>query len=289
MLWLILSILTALAVATQDTWVKRFFSHLSAYDMVGYPAIYSLPLFVIAAILAPRPDLDAIFWWCFLASLPLNGISFVIYMQAIKISPLSLTLPYLAFTPVFMIASGSLILNEMPNDWGLLGIVTTCLGSYVLNLNPAQPRWTAPLRAVFNETGSWMMLLVAFIFSIAAVVGKKGILHSTPLFFNMSFFAAFNFLFLVVLRMFGKIRLSTFREQPVHGLVAGGLIFAHALLHGFAISLTKAAYMISIKRFSILFGVIYGGLVFKEPRIVIRFLGAALMLSGAILIVLKGS
>jgi drug/metabolite transporter (DMT)-like permease len=188
-----------------------------------------------------------------------------------------------------MIATGGLLLNEIPNDWGLLGILTTCIGSYVLNLNPDQPRLTAPLKAVFDETGSWMMLIVAFIFSIAAVVGKKGILHSTPLFFNMSFFAAFNLLFLFLLRIFGKIRFSTFREQPFRGLVAGALIFAHALLHGFAISMTKAAYMISIKRFSILFGVIYGGLVFKERRIVTRFIGAALMLSGAVLIVLKGA
>jgi hypothetical protein len=37
MLWLILSLLTALAVATQDAWVKKHFSHLSAYDMLAFP------------------------------------------------------------------------------------------------------------------------------------------------------------------------------------------------------------------------------------------------------------
>jgi drug/metabolite transporter (DMT)-like permease len=256
--------------------------------MVGYPAFYSFPFFALVTALAAQPNLDAVFWWSFLASLPLNGIGFVLYMQAIKLSPLSLTLPYLAFSPVFMILTGSLLLNEMPNSWGVAGILTTCIGSYILNLNAKQRRITAPLTAIFKEPGSWMMLIVAFIFSIAAVVGKKGILHSSPLFFTMSFFTVFNLSFVLLLRLFGKIRFSTYLKQPLKGLIAGCLLFAHALCHGFAISLTKAAYMISIKRLSILFGVVYGGVIFKEPRIFIRFMGALLMLSGALGIILKG-
>jgi uncharacterized membrane protein len=46
--------------------------------------------------------------------------------------------------------------------------------------------------------------------------------------------------------------------------------------------------MISIKRFSVLFGIVYGGVFFKEKNIVIRFCGAMFMLSGAILITIKG-
>jgi hypothetical protein len=78
-----------------------------------------------------------------------------------------------------MIITGALILDEMPNLWGIIGIFTTCLGGYVLNLDPARPSLWAPFKAVFRETGSWLMLIVAFIFSFAAVVGKQGILHSS--------------------------------------------------------------------------------------------------------------
>jgi len=56
---------------------------------------------------------------------------------------------------------------------------------------------------------------------------------------------------------------------------------SHELFHGWAISITKAAYMISIKRLSVLFGIVYGGVFFKEKNIVIRF-------CGAILITIKG-
>lgn len=288
MRWLILSLLTALTVATQDTWVKKYFSHLSPYDMVVYPSIYSLPLFFSALLVAPRPALDLVFVWSLLLCLPVNAIGFTLQMKAIKISPLSLTLPYLAFTPVFMVLTGWIVLGETLNGWGIGGIVTTCLGSYILNLAPNRKRLLNPVQAILQEPGSRLMLSAAFLFSIGAVIGKKGILHSSPLYFIVAFFTIFNSLVPLLLWRFGKIRPDTFRQHPVKGLAAGLLMFLHALLHGYAISIAKAAYMIAIKRFSILFGVLYGGLIFKETHIPVRFFGALLMLSGAVLILAMG-
>jgi hypothetical protein len=46
--------------------------------------------------------------------------------------------------------------------------------------------------------------------------------------------------------------------------------------------------MISIKRMSILFGVIYGGLFFSERHLGYRLMDAGLMVFGAALISLKG-
>jgi uncharacterized membrane protein len=51
-----------------------------------------------------------------------------------------------------------------------------------------------------------------------------------------------------------------------------------------AISQVQAAYMISLKRISLLIGVLYGAWWFREERIAERFLGVTVMLAGAILI-----
>jgi hypothetical protein len=75
----------------------------------------------------------------------------------------------------------------------------------------------------------------------------------------------------LLLRVLGKIKLKTFKNLPAKGIVAGCLLFFHELFHGWAISMIKAAYMISIKRFSVLFGIVYGGVFFQEKNIVIRF------------------
>jgi drug/metabolite transporter (DMT)-like permease len=288
MLWLILSLLTALAVASQDAWVKKHFSHLTADDMLAFPFLFSLPLFTLTIPFITVPPLDGTFYWCLLVSLPINFIPFFIYMKAIRVSPLSLTLPYLAFTPAFMIFTGDVFLEEIPNLWGLAGIVITCIGGYVLNLESGRHSFWAPIKAVFKETGSWLMLIVALIFSFSAVIGKKGILHSSPLFFTMTFFAVLSFVAVLVLLGLGKIRLRTFRDDWVKGMVAGILFFIHALSHGLAISMIKASYMISVKRLSALIGIIYGRLCFKEKYIALRFVGACLMVAGAVVITVWG-
>lgn len=157
-----------------------------------------------------------------------------------------------------------------------------------MNLAPEQKGVWAPVKAVFRETGSWLMLIVAFLYAFTAVIGKKAIFHSSPLFFTMTFFSIHNLLLVGLLAMTGKIRITTFSGNFRKGMTAGGLFFLHALLHGFAVMMTQAAYMISVKRLSILFSIIYGRMFFKERRMLVRLAGAGLMLGGAVLIVLKG-
>jgi drug/metabolite transporter (DMT)-like permease len=287
MTWFLLALLTALAAGSQDAWVKKWFSHLNAYEMLVYPLIYCLPLTFVCLLFIPVPPLDGIFWASFAASIPLNAIPYVVYMQAIKISPLSLSVPFLAFTPVFMIGTGYLFLNEIPDQWGIIGIAAVCVGSYVLNIDPKQPSIFEPFRAIWREAGSRLMLMVSFLFSFSAVIGKLAILHSSVMFFQMSFFTALSLFLAFILTIAGKIHMKTITRIPKQGMVAGLLWFLHIYFHGFAISMTKAAYMVSIKRLSILFSVIYGGMIFDEENILIRFMGALLMFSGAALIFMK--
>jgi drug/metabolite transporter (DMT)-like permease len=288
MLWFILSFLTALAVASHDAWVKKFFSDLSTYEMLSYPMIYSLPLLVLTLPFVPIPPLDTLFLRAFLISLPINGIAFFLHLRAIQVSPLSLTLPYLSFTPVFMILTGALVLDEMPNAWGIFGIGIICVGGYILNLAPGSASFLAPFKAVLREKGSWLMLIVAFAYSLGAVFGKQAIVHSSPLFFAVTFFTVLNLLLLAVFWVCGQIRLRSFGARKHEGVAAGLLFFAHIILHAFAISLTKAAYMISIKRLSVIIGLIYGGVIFKEKNLKVRTIGTLLMVAGAVIITIWG-
>ena len=286
MLWILLSLLTALSVSAQDTWVKKCFSGMTTYEMAAYPLIYSLPLFVVSIAFVPVPVFGSDFAWAFAVSLPLNAVGFLLYMKAIKISPLSLTVPYLAFTPVFMLFTGYIFLNEIPGPRGIVGILTICCGGYILNIDPVRWRLLAPFRAVFHETGSWIMLIVAFVYSFTSVIGKKAILNSSPLFFGVSFFITFNLCLICLMRVTGKIRFATFRKSPVNGFISGIFLYLQTLLHCLAVSLIEAAVMISVKRLSILFSILLGKAVFKERHASIRFSGALLMLAGTLLITL---
>lgn len=287
--WIVPALLTAFLAASQDAWVKRFFSVFSAYEMLAFPMAYSLPLFCLVLPLVPVPVLDRIFVVYFIAAIPVNGIGFLLHMRAIQVSPLSLSLPYLAFTPVFIFFTGFVILGETANGWGVLGVCIIVAGAYVLNIDPGAYSPLAPFIAFGREKGSVLMLLTAFIYSFGAVVGKKAILHSSVMFFTASFFVAFNLTCLAGMLVFRKAQVRRLVMSPLQGTVAGGLLFGHAVCHGWAILMTKAAYMIAVKRLSILFGVIYGDLFFREQHMRYRLAGTGLMITGAALVTLKGA
>jgi uncharacterized membrane protein len=133
-----------------------------------------------------------------------------------------------------------------------------------------------------------MMLLVAFLFGFAAVLGKLSIMHSAPVFFAVTFFACHNLLVPLFLVLIGKLSLPVLAKRPVAGFLSGLLLFGHVICHCLAINMTKAVYMISIKRFSILVGILYGRLWFQEKQLLIRFTGASMMVAGSAVILLLG-
>ncbi len=61
------------------------------------------------------------------------------------------------------------------------------------------------------------------------------------------------------------------------------------LCHVFGMSLAPAAYLIGVKRMSILFSVILGGLLLRERPFLPRLVAAVLMVTGVALIAFRGS
>jgi drug/metabolite transporter (DMT)-like permease len=249
---------------------------------------WSLPLLGLGCLLVEVPTLDATFWWTFVLSLPINMGAYILYLYAIKMSPLTLTLPFLAFTPVFMIMTGYLVLDEAVTIWGGAGIGLIVFGSYVLNLNRTDSGLLQPFVVLFQEKGSWLMLIVAFIFSFAAVIGKKAIIHSSPLFFTYFFFVVFNIATLIFLSLSGRRRWCQLIDKRWQGIWLGGLLVLHVGCHGLAIALSTAVYMVAVKRSSIVFSVLLSWLFLHEEQAAVRSLATLLMFSGVLLIAFLG-
>jgi len=288
MLWLILTCCAALAVSTRDALIKKCLSDLNPYEMVLCPLLLGLPLFIAGWPLIEIPHLDSVFWVSTLVALPLEALALVLYMEAIKVSPLSLTIPFLAFTPVFILATGAVLLKETPNMGGICGTLITFAGGYVLNLDPSLRSLFYPFKAIARERGSWLMVVVAFIYSITSVLGKSAVLHSSPIFFGLTYVPALTILLLISLSALKKISWTNLRTRIVQGLVIGPLYLLSSLAHCMALPLVKVAYMISVKRMSILVSVVYGGVLFREKHIFYRLMGACLMVMGAVVISIWG-
>ncbi|SPD73748.1 Permease of the DMT superfamily [uncultured Desulfobacterium sp.] len=284
MLWFFLALAAGLTQAGNDVISKRFFSDLTAYEMGLIRLLFAMPFLVAGLIFIPWPELDKTFWKCMACAMPLEVIAFLCYMRAIKISPLSLTLPFLAFTPAFVILTGHVILDERLNLYGILGIAMIVSGSYTLNLSSAKIKFIAPFLAVFKEHGSWLMLLTAFLYSITSTIGKLAIMHSSPQFFGVIYFLFFGLVLATLFPLMPGAEMANLFKRPVIGLIAGMILTTMVFCHMYAISLIQAAYMISVKRTSLLFGVIFGFVIFKEKNIKERFLGVSIMMAGVMVI-----
>lgn len=295
-IWLPVALVTAFSTATGDAIVKARFSHLSSGGMSLVRVISPLPILIPILIFIPWPETDAIFWQTIIILLPFEILALLLYMRSIKVSPLSLVIPFLAFTPMFIIITGWLVLGESLSLSGCLGIFFTVLGAYILNLKHASKGFLMPFKAIAREPGSRMMLLVAAIYSLTSVLGKRAILHSEPVFFACFYFVILGIVTPIAIffwtRLSGNNRaiFPSFNDKRNwQGFWGVGLAQALMVLtHMWAISLAPAAYMIAVKRTSLIFSVLYGRMIFKETETVQRLMGAVIMLLGVIVISFQG-
>jgi uncharacterized membrane protein len=286
-IWVVLSLISAFTLATSDALTKKALAQSNEYLVAWFRLLFSLPLLLILWIFVPVPKLDYGFYKAFLLALPLEMIAIVLYIKALRISPLSLTLPFLSLTPVVLILVSYIILGEKVSLQGGIGILFIAAGSYTLYLHKIKGGILEPIRAITREKGSLLMITVAIIFSITSSLGKMAIEHSSPLFFAITYFIAVTICFAPIALKMGAPELKSFiSERRFGALVLPGFFFSVMIAsHMLAISLTKVAYMISIKRTSLIMGVIYGYILFKEKNIRERLTGATLMFIGFVMIV----
>ena len=188
-----------------------------------------------------------------------------------------------------VIFTGYILLDEILNVWGLLGVLSIAIGGYVLNIEPGKGRGIlGPIKAVMREPGSWRMLLAAIIFSFCGVLGRMAVLHSSPLFFPFTFFPALGACFVLIGFLTGQVRAFILWQRPGLALLAGLCVTMENLFHHLSIAMVKAAYMLAVKRLNTLISVIYGGVIFKEKNLLMRLAGTILMIMGAAMIGLLG-
>ena len=210
----------------------------------------------------------------------------ILYMKAIKRSPLSLTLPFLALTPVFMIFTSYLILGEKVDKYGIVGILFVAIGAYLLNVTTTKKGILEPFRAIRCERGSLYMILVAFIYSITSNLGKMAILHSSPLFFSATYLPMLAIASFPALMWKNQRRPKNVLSHVGMFSLIGLAVALSTTAHFLAVNLIEVSYVISVKRTSLLFGIVYGALWFKEKNITERLIGGIVMIIGVVIITL---
>jgi len=284
MIWLPLALITAFSLSTADALSKKALDDTEDIVIVWVREGYALPFLAVGLLFVPIPKLDPAFWLTVASLIPLEVVALVLYIKAIRLSPLSLTIPFMALSPVFIMVIAFFILGERPTPAGLSGVVLIMAGAYALNAKTSETGLLGPLKAIAKERGSVLMIAVAIIYSVTSTLGKVALLHSSPVFFG--FFYPFLLTAALTLFLLARGKLPLVFSRPKKFLTIGFFSALMIVTHFMALGLTQVAYMISVKRTSLLFSILYGRLLFGEKDIRARLAGGALMLAGVALIAL---
>jgi drug/metabolite transporter (DMT)-like permease len=283
-MWVILSIVTAVFFALSSGAAKALSRRSHDYVVTWAMMVLGVPLTGLVLALRGVPEIQDGFYQAAFISIGLNTVAVTLQVRALRLSPLSLTMPFLAFTPLFMLVTSSFILGEFPTLKGLAGIILIVSGAYSINLDRLKDGGvTAPIRAIASEPGSRLMLAVAAIWSVAAAYDKVATVASSPAFYTTFFAAVYGVVYLPLLVVGLRRSETTWRDVPglfILGALSAGMILAQMT----AIQMTIASYVIAIKRSGMVVSVLLGYLFFKERHLRTRFAGAALMTLGVVVL-----
>lgn len=234
--------------------------------------------------------LPAVFWQSIVMTGLLAMLGNVFLVKALCLGDLSVLGPINAYKSVVGILAGIFLLHEVPDFWGLLGVLLIIGGSYIVLADQQQQTnlsWT-----VFGRPEVKLRLLALVFSAIDGVFLKKAILLSTPI---VAFFywCLFGFVFTLIW-IIGAMRArwrSQSRLLAEQKFIFLGLFIAVGVTQmasNVALAHIPVGYALALFQTSALVSVLFGYHFFGEQGLVRKLIGASVMVTGAVLITLLG-
>jgi len=285
--WLALALTAALFQVLRNTTMKRLGHALDEYINVWGRFTFLLPFALLTCVVGGFPAIQPGFWgWCVLFGVS-QTLSTLALSKALKASDISLVTALWKVSLLVLLGMAWVTIGERPNVLGVIGVLLSAAGVYLLNISRARLSPWAPLVVLFTDRGQRWTLVAAFFYAPSVITIKQAILASN---------AAMGTLggYLVASLMMTPIALATsarhFRAVPRYWreFVALGLLAAlTTITQGHAYTLTLSSYVEAVKQVEILFAMAVGVLLFGEAqRVRESAVGAVVMLVGMILLAL---
>lgn len=288
--------------------VKVFLRRSSPWPLAGCSFLVASLILLTVSAGYGFPEIGSGFFPAVAVTVSINILATILFYRALSKTDLSLCVPMLAFTPVFLILTSFLILGELPSLPGAVGILLVTAGAYMLHLEYCNRRpvsFTAPFCALRHDRGMQMMLVVAFLYSISVNYDKRVVIESDPVFGAavVLFLIALPFLLATLYFRSGgpspspapfvspseKPDTPAFFVPPLFVYLAIGAVLAlEAIAINTAYTVSVVPYVITVKRLAIFFSVLFGGLLLGERQLGGRILGGVVMIAGTVLIGLLG-
>jgi len=283
MIWYFVALLGALGNAIYFSLSKKAVKTLNLYWFSAVVSLLSGTTLLFIAFVEGIPKLGPNLWISVCGSVFVNVFATILYLKALKISDISLTMPMLSFTPLFLIGTSYIMVNEFPSIIGISGILLIGCGAYVLNIE-AGSGFFAPFMNLVKERGSVYMLIVAFLFSIGSNFDKISLLNSSPIFASSLLFLSIGAVFLIISLFKADNKIASLKKNSFDFILPAIAMAFTSILMMTAMKYILVSYAISIKRISILFTTLAGFMFFREKNIASRLAGSLIIVLGTVLI-----
>lgn len=277
----------ALAFSGLDVLRKLLGARLEPLPLLVLLSGGSLPIFIVWAAIEGSWSATPAYFLPGVTSVVLNVGANLAFLQAVRVSPLSLTIPYLSLTPVFATLLSIPLLGERPTGLQALGIVLVVAGAFWLQA-PSVDRasLTAVWRALARERGSLLMILTAFFWSLAAPFDKLAIQAASPVFHAVVMMSGVTACGIAILA--GRSELPKLRVAPsTYRLVGFSIaLTAVGLICNFlALGIVWVGFVETGKRaMGSILALVWGRAIFSEPVGVNKLVAVALLATGVGLI-----
>ncbi|MBZ4642428.1 MAG: protein of unknown function transrane [Deferribacteraceae bacterium] len=188
----------------------------------------------------------------------------------------SLAYPVSTSSPILVAIWARLLLGEQFTVSGLLGILIIFIGIFTMHMSR--------LKGKIDNKGIFFALLASLFYSFGAIIDKFGVTtNSFMLYIYSVVFFMTLFLFVQANIKYGN-HIMEFSKNKKYVLLGGGIIFLSFLSYRIGLTYMNVSYATALRQVNSLFGLLIGYYFLKEKISVTRFVGAFLILSGAVLI-----
>jgi drug/metabolite transporter (DMT)-like permease len=290
--WFILAFISALFSAASAVSEKKALFSLDAlnFSFIVSTAtlVFSLPFFLSVNISTVSSSGLIIL---FIKTI-LSAGAFMCVMLSMKNMEISEALPLLGLSPALVAIGGVILVNDILSGTEWLGIALMAAGAYVLELKKGIKNPLEPFKALFSFSKYAYVFYALLLFTATSLIDRfllKG--DKFPPYTFMAFqqlFYAVVFALVILAKKRNAFKMvKELNRNTIYLIIAVALftvIYRYTQIE--ATKMAPVALVLSIKRLSVLFAVVYGGRMFSEENlyrriaaVVIILIGTALLLS----------
>ncbi len=284
-MWFGLALLSAWFQVLRNMSMKHLGHTLDDTINVWGRFTFMLPFLALFVLWHGIPPLKPGFWLYIMLFGIVQTLATLSLSKALKLSDISIVTALLQVNLFILVGVAFVTIGERPSWLGLVGILLSAIGVYLLNVQKSRMSVWAPLRELVVDPGQKFTLLAGLLYAPSIVLLRQAIATSDAYFSNLMAYLAAS---LVVLPLALQRSSQHFVQLPRHWLAFLSMgLFAclTSICHSLAYQLTLTSYVEAVKQSEVLFALLIGAVVFHEQARVRAILpGSLTMLLGTVLL-----